>query len=160
MGKPEVFLVDGGSEFKKEVTAAIDTWMSERHVHGAYRHEAAGCIEVFNKTIEKRIAMFCEDDNLESWWEVWPEAIEAYNATIQAASVDNAYAAFTPAELFLGRKLKFSFDEMTEEARDELLDSSPTTYFERMRKRTAQIVKVVTDARARYSQMAQVRTWA
>lgn len=112
--------------------------------------EAAGCTEVFNKTIEKRIAMFCEDDNLEHWWEVWSEAIDACSATVKEACVGNAYTAFTPVELYLGRKLRFSFDKRTEETRDELLDSSPATYFERMRKRTAQIIKVVTEARQQY----------
>ena len=150
MGRPEVFLVDGGSEFKKDVQQAIDIWLSERHVHGAYRHEAAGCIEVFNKTIEKKIAMFCEEGRLESWIEVWPEAVEAYNATIQTASTLNTDTAFTPAELFLGRKLKFSFDSLAEEAMDTLLDSKPDTYFERMRKRTAQIVKTVKETRKEY----------
>ena len=64
MGKPEAYLVDGGSEFKKEMQQAIDAWLADRHVHGAHRHEAAGCIEAFDKTNVKQIAMFCEDGDI------------------------------------------------------------------------------------------------
>ena len=122
----------------------------QRHVHEAYRHEATGCIEVFSKTIEKKIAVFCEEDRLESWIEVWPEEIETYNATVQTASTLNTDTAFTPAEMFLGRKLRFGFDSLAEEAIDVLLDNKLDTYFERMRKRTAQIVKIFKEARKEY----------
>ena len=150
MGKPEVYLVDGGSEFKKEVGHAIDAWLADKHVHGAHRHEAAGCIESFNKTIEKRIAMFCDEEDLEGWIHVWPEALEAYNATVQEACSGSTYVAFSPAEIFLGRKLRFSVDKLAEEAADELISSTPESYFAQMEKRSAQVVRAVNEARKEY----------
>ena len=132
MGKPDVYLVDGGSEFKKEVAEANDAWLAESHVHGPHRHEAAGSIEVFNKTIEKRTALMCPEGELEQWMSVWPDALEAYNSSIQEACSGGMSSAFSPAEIYFGRKLQFRIDKMADEAAAEILEREPAAFHEQL----------------------------
>ena len=155
MGKPDIYLVDGGSEFKKEVTDAIEAWLAKKHVHGPHRHEAAGCIEAFNKTIEKRIARMCPEGNLEDWIKVWPDALEAHNSSVQVACSGGVSSAFSPAEIYLGRKLQFSIDKMADEAAAELLEREPATFHEQLKKRALQVKKFVAQARDDYLEKAE-----
>ena len=155
MGKPDTYLVDGGSEFKKEVTDAVEAWLAEKHVHGPHRHEAAGCIEAFNKTIEKRIALMCPEGKLEDWIHIWPDALEAYNSSVQGACSGGLLAAYSPAEIYFGRKLQFSIDRMADEAAAELLEREPATFHETMKRRALQVRKFVTQAREDYLEKAE-----
>ena len=82
MGKSEVWLVDGGSDFKAEFKEVIEA----RHVHAPLRKEAAGIIEAFNMTIEERMGMLCEDTS--RWTDCYPEALDAYNGVPQTACSD------------------------------------------------------------------------
>ena len=60
LGKPGLFLLDGGPEFKDQIRQAIQAWDSKARVHAPHHHESAGTIEIFNKTIEKKIGLLLD----------------------------------------------------------------------------------------------------
>jgi len=130
MGKPDSYVVDGGSEFKGVVREAIEAWAAEAHVHAPYRHESAGNIEVFNKTIEKKLGMLCDETT--EWIKIHVDAVDCYNAEPHEACSDGINAAISPAEIFLGRKLQFSFDKLTSSV--EQGKNRPSSFFDQLRK--------------------------
>jgi len=108
MGRPFEFLIDGGSEFKKELQAACSAWGSKWRPHTPHHSESAGAVERFNKTIELRIAHFTKHCSC-NWLDAMPLALEAYNGSIHVG-LSKGGIAFSPAELWLGRKLRFNSD--------------------------------------------------
>ena len=108
MGRPFEFLIDGGSEFEKELQAACSAWGSKWRPHTPHHSESAGAVERFNKTIELRIAHFTKHCSC-NWLDAVPLALEAYNGSIHVG-LSKGGIAFSPAELWLGRKLRFNSD--------------------------------------------------
>ena len=156
MGKSDTYLVDGGSEFKKEVTNTVEAWLADKHVQGFHRHEAARCIEAFNKTIEKRIALMCPNGKLDDWIKIWPDALEAYNSSVQGACSGDDSTVYLPAKIYFGRKLLCSIDKMADEATAELLEREPSTFYEELKKRALQVRKFVAQAKDDYLEQAVV----
>ena len=146
LAKPEVYLLDEGSEFKADVQAAIEAWDAEAHVHAPLRKEAAGIIEIFNKTIEDRMAMLCEDTS--KWDECFTEALDSYNGLVHQACSDGVTAAISPAEIFLGRRMRFSVDEISK-LEDDLWEL-PGKAAQRLRKMAVQVSRFIAEARAHY----------
>ena len=146
LGKPDVYLLDGGSEFKAEVQAAIEAWDADAHVHAPLRKEAAGIIEIFNKTIEDRMAMLCEDTN--TWDECFTEALDSYNGLVHQACSDGITAAISPAEVFLGRRMRFSVDSISK-LEDDVWEL-PGKAAQRLRKMAVQVSRFIAEARAQY----------
>jgi hypothetical protein len=146
LGKPDVYLLDGGSEFKAEVQAAIEAWDADAHVHAPLRKEAAGIIEIFNKTIEDRLSMLCEDTS--TWDECFTEALDSYNGLVHQACSDGVTAAISPAEVFLGRRMRFSVDAISK-LEDDIWEL-PGKAAQRLRKMAIQVSRFIAEARAQY----------
>jgi hypothetical protein len=146
LGKPDSYVIDGGSEFKGVVREAIEAWAAGAHVHAPYRHEAAGNIEVFNKTIEKKMAMLC--DKTTDWVKIHVDAVDCYNAEPHEACSDGIHAAISPAELFLGRKLQFSIDKLTSSI--EQCADRPATNLEQLQKEAVRMKDFIQQAREQY----------
>ena len=49
LGKPDLFLLDGGAEFKGRLREAVTAWSSKARVHAPHHHQSAGMIEVYTK---------------------------------------------------------------------------------------------------------------
>lgn len=108
MGRPKEFLVDGGSEFKSHLQEACVSWGSAWRPHTPYHSESAGAVERFNKTLELRIAHFAKQCEC-NWVDALPLALEGYNGAVHAG-LSKKGIAFSPAELWLGRKIRFNSD--------------------------------------------------
>ena len=108
MGRPKEFLIDGGSEFKGHLQEACTAWGSNWRPHTPHHSESAGAVERFNKTIELRLAHFAKQCNC-NWVDALPLALEAYNGSIHAG-LSKQSIAFSPAEIWLGRKIRFNSD--------------------------------------------------
>ena len=96
IGKPDAWLTDGGSEFKDEVKQAIQAWNALQHMHAPHHHESAGIIEVYNRTLERKIAKL-KDSTKCTWYDVYPDAVDITNATPSEACSDGITAAISPA---------------------------------------------------------------
>ena len=57
------------------------------------------------------MAMLCEDTS--KWDECFTEALDSYNGLVHQACSDGVTAAISPAEIFLGRRMRFSVDEIS-----------------------------------------------
>lgn len=64
-------------------------------------------------------------------------------------------SAFSPAEMYFGRKLQFSIDKMADEAAAELLEREPATFHEQLKRRALQVKKFITQAREDYLENAE-----
>ena len=76
--------------------------------HTPHHSESAGAIERFNKTLELRVAHFSKECKC-NWLDALPLATEAYNGSVHAG-LSGSVMAFSPAELWLGRKIRFNSD--------------------------------------------------
>ena len=108
MGRAHEFLLDGGSEFKGHLQEACTAWGSNWRPHTPHHSESAGAIERFNKTLELRVGHFAKQGNC-NWVDALPLATEAYNGSVHAG-LSSKGTAFSPAELWLGRKIRFNSD--------------------------------------------------
>ena len=145
LGRPGEFLIDGGSEFKLHLEEACAAWGSKWRPHTPHHSSSAGLVERFNKTIELRLAHFSKECNC-SWLDAIPLAVEAYNGSVHAA-LSKGGNAFSPAEIWLGRKLRFNSD-----VRPALHDR-PTEvqqYGEWLRLQTEAVKLWIIDADAKY----------
>ena len=153
MGRPNEFLIDGGSEFKGEMQEACRAWGSQWRPHTPYHSESAGAIERFNKTLELRVAHFAKEGAC-TWVDALPLATEAYNGSMHAGlSANNMY--FSPAELWLGRKIRFNSD-----VRPTLHQrpSASQEYGEWLRKHTQAVKDWIADADETYRQTLRSST--
>jgi hypothetical protein len=145
LGRPGEFLIDGGSEFKLQLEEACAAWGSKWRPHTPHHSSSAGLVERFDKTIELRLAHFSKECNC-SWLDAIPLAAEAYNGSVHAA-LSKGGNAFSPAEIWLGRKLRFNSD-----VRPALHDR-PTEvqqYGEWLRLQTEAVKLWIIDADAKY----------
>ena len=145
LGRPTEFLIDGGSEFKAQVQEACRAWGSKWRAHTPHHSQSAGAIERLNKTLELRTAHFGKSCNC-TWLDALPLAVEAYNGSIHAG-LSKGSIMLSPAELWLGRKLRFNSD-----VRPTLLDR-PTDvqqHGEWLRKHTQQVKDWIEEADASY----------
>ena len=153
LGRPGEFLVDGGSEFKAEVKGVCIAWGSKWRAHTPHHSQSAVAIERFNKTIELRTAHFGKSCKC-TWLDALLLALEAYNGSIHAGlSKDNI--TFAPAELWLGRKLRFNPD-----VRPTLLDR-PTDiqrHGEWLREHTQQVKDWIKEVDAEYRQQMAAKS--
>ena len=78
LGKPGLFLLDDGPEFKGKLQEVIQAWEAEARVHAPHHHESAGVIEIFNRTIEKKIFVLKHGTQL-TWYDVYMDAVDAYS---------------------------------------------------------------------------------
>ena len=108
MGRPGEFLIDGGSEFKSHLQESCAAWGSKWRPHTPHHSESAGAVERFNKTLELRLAHFSKQCDC-NWLDALPLAVEAYNGSIHAG-LSKKGIAFSPAEIWLGRKIRFNAD--------------------------------------------------
>ena len=108
MGRPREFLIDGGSEFKSHLQESCTAWGTEWRPHTPHHSESAGAVERFNKTLELRLAHFAKQCDC-NWLDALPLAVEAYNGSIHAG-LSKKGIAFSPAEIWLGRKIMFNAD--------------------------------------------------
>ena len=108
MGRAHEFLLDGGSEFKGHLQEACTAWGSNWRPHTPHHSESAGAIERFNKTLELRVGHFAKQGYC-NWVDALPLATEAYNGSVHAG-LSSKGTAFSPAELWLGRKIRFNSD--------------------------------------------------
>ena len=146
MGKPDSYVIDGGSEFKGVVRDAINAWGAGAHVHAPYRHESARNIEVFNRTIEKKMAMLC--DKTTDWVNIHVDAVDCYNAEPHESCSDGIKAAISPAEVFIGRRLQFSIDKITTSV--EQCATRPATFVEQIEKEAVKMREFIKAAREQY----------
>ena len=146
LGKPDMYLLDGGSVFKAEVQSAIEAWDVDAHVHAPLRKEAAGIIEIFNKTIVDRMWMLCEDTSRSD--ECFTEALDSYNGLVHQACSNGVAAAISPAEVFLGRRMRFSADDISK-LEDDLWEL-PGKSAQRLREMAVQVSRIIAEARAQY----------
>jgi hypothetical protein len=110
IGKPDVWLTGGGSEFKDVVKRAIQAWNTLSRVHAPHHHESVGIVEVYNMTLERKIAKL-RNSTKYTWYDVYPDAVDIIDATPSEACSDGITAAISPAEIFLGRALTFSWEK-------------------------------------------------
>ena len=149
LGRPTTFLADGGSEFKAEVVAACTAWGTKWRTHMPHHSQSAGIIERFNKTLEVRIAHFVTQCGC-NWMDALPLAVESYNGVMHT-SLPQGITGISPAEVWLGRRLRFNSDV---DVLPIVLDSpkSVEQYLEWSRQQTQQVKDWITAARERYKE--------
>ena len=143
MGKPGMFLLDGGLEFKDKIRQAIQAWSSKHRVHAPHHHESAGTIEIFNKSI----GLMKHGTDL-SWLDVYMDAIDVYNAKPQESLSDGSTAIFSPAEIFLGRKLKFEWETSELQANQEKI--KPSALGKALQAQAEKVKEFITASREDY----------
>ena len=109
LDKPGLFLLDREPESKDRIRQAIQAWDSKARVHAPHHHESAGAIEIFNRTIEKKIGLLL-DGSGKKWTHLYLDALDLYNATPHTAMSDGSTSTITPAEVFLVRNPRFELD--------------------------------------------------
>ena len=104
-GYPSWILTDQGSEYKGEFDKFCTTHNIEHRTSIARHSQSHGMVERVIATTALLIAHFL-DDNLEQWDRFLPYAQLAHNSTIHPSTSRGLVAGYTPAELYLGRKLR------------------------------------------------------
>ena len=145
LGRPIEFLVDGGAEFKKELEEACQAWGTRWRPHTPHHSNSAGAVERLNQTIEQRVAHFRKKCDC-NWLDAIPLALEAYNGSIHKG-LSKGSLAFSPAELWLGRKIRFNSD-----VRPAILDrpTNVQAYGEWVRQHTAAVKEWIQTEDSRY----------
>ncbi len=149
MGKPQVYIIDGGAEFKKQLRQAVAAWAGHSRVHAPHHHQSAGLIEIFNKTIKKKMSLLTHGTKA-TWVDIYMDAVDIYNALPHEAASDGITVAMSPAELFLGRKLEFAWEAEEHQAPQEKLKLS--AYGMKLMKQREQVKELLNNCRADYLQ--------
>jgi hypothetical protein len=154
MGKPQVYLIDGGAEFKKHLRQAVMAWAGHSRVHAPHHHQSAGIIEVFNKTIKKKLSLLTHG-NKSGWVDIYMDAIDIYNALPHSAASDGTSVALSPAELYLGRKLEFAWEHEENQVLGEKL--KPSAYGLKLIQQRKQANELLEKCRADYSETIEAK---
>ena len=147
LDKPGVFLLDGGHDFKDQLRQTIQAWDSKARVYAPHHHESAGAIEIFNRAIKKKFGLLL-DGSGKKWIHLYLDALGLYNATPHTALSDGSTAAITPAEVFLGRSLKFEWDLPENSGNVDKL--KPSKMAVELKKQAENVKKIVNAARDEY----------
>ena len=100
-GRPEMWVIDGGSEFKAELTEALEAWDAEWRESAPEHPESHGAIERYNRTLCNKIAKLMDEQKTENWTEVRAAAVEATRQSVSEA-ISDAGAPVSPSEVWHG----------------------------------------------------------
>ena len=103
-GRPEMRILDGGSEFKAELTDALEAWDVDWRERAPEHLESHGAIERYNRTLCNKISKLMDAQKTENRMEVRAAAVEATRQSISEA-ISDAGALVTPSELWHGGRL-------------------------------------------------------
>ena len=76
-GRPEMWVLDGGSEFKAELAEALEAWGADWRESAPEHPESHGAIERYNRTLCNKIAKLMDEQKTENSTEVRAAAVEA-----------------------------------------------------------------------------------
>ena len=103
-GVPRIMHTDQGREFQSDLLRHLYELLEVKKTRTSpYRPQSDGQVERLNRTILDMLAKFCSD-NTETWDEMVPFVVGAYNATKHAST------GLTPNMLFLGREISLPVD--------------------------------------------------
>jgi hypothetical protein len=144
-GKPTKWLIDGGSEFKKDVTSALEAWAADVRMKAPHHSESAGVIERFIQDLEAKMSHFTTENA--NWLEIYPDALDACNASVSESLSDGDVAAISPAEVWLGRRIRFPSDDRI---RTHEWSKNPTVYARQLRQNMIKVKDWVKASRKQY----------
>ena len=84
-GRPEMRVIDGGSEFKAELTEALEAWDADWRERAPEHPESHGAIERYNRTLCNTISKLVDEQQTENWMEVRAAAVEATRQSVSKA---------------------------------------------------------------------------
>ena len=139
--------MNGGPEFKGDLRQATQAWNSKARIHAPHHHESAGIIEIFNRTIEKKISVL-KHGTKQTWYDVYMDAIELYNSAPHLALSDGKTAILSPVEVFLGRSPKLAWDLPSEAGNTPVL--KPSKYAAQLKQNAEKVNRFIIAAREDY----------
>eukprot|EP01129_Flabellula_baltica_P014316 TRINITY_DN681_c0_g5_i1.p1 TRINITY_DN681_c0_g5~~TRINITY_DN681_c0_g5_i1.p1 ORF type:complete len:1501 (+),score=216.30 TRINITY_DN681_c0_g5_i1:1184-5686(+) len=90
-GAPKKFLTDQGAQFSSDVVNAIFKALSVKHVRTtAYRPQADGQVERFNRTLKSMLKKYVSEDR-DDWDAYIDYVVSAYNTGSHAATQESPY---------------------------------------------------------------------
>ena len=115
-GVPKWILTDNGPEFKGEFLQMCEHHGIELKRSAPEHSQSHGIVERLVATTELTLAHFIDDD-MDGWHKVLGAAQSAHNSAPHPALSTGLTTAFTPAEVYLGRKLlsKLDYDLQVDE---------------------------------------------
>jgi len=115
-------ITDGGSEFKGEFDKLCQHYDMEHVVSAPGNAASHGMVERLIATTEITLAHFVDDD-MTVWHKVLAHAQSVHNRTPHPSLATSVTKAYSPAEIFLGRKLLSKLDaDLQTEVRAEEYD--------------------------------------
>ena len=147
-GVPSWVLTDNGSEFQGEFEKVCSFYNIEHKVSAPNHADSHGMVERLIATTELTLAHFIDED-LTVWHKFLSHAQAAHNSEPHPALSQGSTKAFTPAEVFLGRKLlaKLDVDLQTDITKEVY---GIEQYVKQLQAKLPAVTKFVQDSQQRY----------